>query len=486
MMPVSPLGLLLLLGLVESPEAAAEPCMLNDDETACIGDSNGCVWTQPTLGTPGTCDTETCKFTDELNCASDKSCEWESACPSKDGWKCVRQQCMATTQAECIKNPQCEWSASLKCRRTICGQYPTETCCKSEDCDWNTKVSPAICVEKMCTKTYKTESSCNANSACMWHALKGYCTEMNCNDVDECSCRNAPGCYWHVKEERCVDEKYGLCPALEIVVAIESSSSANTAFGRHANGYKALLEVLRDWAKDVPLTGETTAVNAGLTRGGIRLGIVQFSGQEPYRKCVKEFIWCLKWQDYPGTTESKQSELTGTFSAINSNINTQSTAINKGARIQAGMVAAGNLFKKAASNRKKILFIFVDSTVVDFESTGTALTTLNNQGVVRFGIVLRKGSSQSSADTTAVNQLKTQTSSPTGSTTVSMTHDMVASNLFDKICEPTSTFGKYIVGTGVDDNDQAGYHKPCETYNTAFQCAVDRGCHWSSSDQDCL
>eukprot|EP00659_Diplonema_papillatum_P004789 gene4789-7382_t len=172
MMPVSPLGLLLLLGLVESPEAAAEPCMLNDDETACIGDSNGCVWTQPTLGTPGTCDTETCKFTDELNCASDKSCEWESACPSKDGWKCVR------------------------------------------------------------------------------------------------------------------------------------------------------------------------------------------------------------------------------------------------------MVAAGNLFKKAASNRKKILFIFVDSTVVDFESTGTALTTLNNQGV--------------------------------------------------------------------DDNDQAGYHKPCETYNTAFQCAVDRGCHWSSSDQDCL
>ncbi|KAJ9445197.1 hypothetical protein DIPPA_04612 [Diplonema papillatum] len=260
--------LLLFLGLAARAMAQMPMCFMYRSESDCMN-SGQCEWDQ-SAGFRGACVDVPCKYTDQALCEWDSSCEWDDACPDRVDWICVEKRCTANDQHTCQSDPRCEWSSRLQCTLAKCASYPTEKCCKHHsECEWNMVNSPASCTMGYCPQLYTTQSACDGDSSCTW--ANGQCASTSCNDLDECPCRNADGCFWDAagSKKKCVDESFGKCPVLDVVLILDGSGSMASSFGRHPHGFYAMVEILRDWVHTIPLTGEK-AQNCAMTSTACR------------------------------------------------------------------------------------------------------------------------------------------------------------------------------------------------------------------------
>eukprot|EP01061_Rhynchopus_euleeides_P031641 TRINITY_DN523_c0_g1_i4.p1 TRINITY_DN523_c0_g1~~TRINITY_DN523_c0_g1_i4.p1 ORF type:complete len:6531 (+),score=2152.69 TRINITY_DN523_c0_g1_i4:5046-24638(+) len=430
-------------------------------------------------------------------------CEWGdigTACMTHNtfGWKyatsggCEVKKCTATNRTGCEASPYCEWNSTLPsdtaCELKPCAEYPDEvTCTKNEDCLWNVEVAPAMCVIDKCVE--KTDKgSCQADGDCMWDEKNRNppkCVQKDCNEFEKCECKKDLACFWRNDgvTESCVDSRYGECPTLDLIIIIDGSGSMSRSFGRHSNGFFAIIEMLRAWIHNLPLSKEpyTVGLASPLTEKA-RIGFVQFSGEnEHYNpKTGQSYGDIVNSVAVTPPGVGVEGRLSGVVSEIDEELTWHEDNFLMGRTfIAKGLAKADEIFlsNSPQDGRIKVLMMFTDGVIADLEGTANTLAELEAQNVRRFGIVLRREPQITPIDQAAEVALKQVSSHPA----VDHVHNLQIDDIpevLTGLCDPESKWGKILVPT-------AAGHKPCTHYDEKIGCGQDKGCAWSEVLSSC-
>ncbi|KAJ9463991.1 putative Membrane-associated protein, partial [Diplonema papillatum] len=489
--------LLALAGFVDQTAGASSAvCFSYTQESACT-DVEGCEWTQ-VVGSGGACVGISCPpETAAAECNTRPGCTFDDSCPEPEDQQCVEQICDAGDLESCVSDDRCQWSSRLKCTVATCGEYPSEKCCRHDpECEWDVTVAPALCRQTYCPKTYTTQSACDQDSTCLWSTSLSKCLVLNCNELNACACRNTAGCFLDTAKDRCVESTFGQCPTLDVVLLIDGSGSMTYTFGRHPHGFYALIEILRDWIHSVPLTGEKARDKnlppEGPTTGGLRVGIIQFSGKNAgwYSYSWEGITYWYWWDGYPESRETYGN--IGTGGLLSGDVNEldddldwhDKYFLHKGTMIQGGLEDAGRMFDDSELLRQRVLFIITDGQIFDPHRLAPARKKLDKENVETFGVVVRRQSYHTSADRSAELTLAPVTSDPNEDHIMNIMLDEITSSVLNDMCNPRGKFGSLIMAK-TNTPGQAGVHQPCSSYENSNACTVDAGCKWHPSDEEC-
>ncbi|KAJ9459156.1 hypothetical protein DIPPA_31345 [Diplonema papillatum] len=441
-------------------------------ETECTA-KDTCEWDQ-TVGAKGTCVDAPCQYADETTCLTYAACEWNQDCSDVSDHKCVQKRCTAIQSDACTADPRCLWSGSA-CALASCVQFPSEKCCGAENgCHWNTEASPAFCKMTYCAATYADQAGCSADLQCMWHG--DTCLEVQCPLLDECNCKAHDMCLWDANG-MCASAVFTDCPALDIVVLLDGSSSMVDSFGRHPHGFYALANHLRDWVQRLPLSGEKAGEvpAAGSTATGFRVGFVQFAGglrQVPV------------WRTTAASAVGAKGSLSGSLAELEADITWhEQNFIGGSVLIEGGLIAANDMFGTADHGRTRILFVFVDDDIPD--ASASIVTELTGKNVEIFGIAVRRFESKTTDDLHAEASLGRIVTAPAADHLLNLQIDELKSSFLFDMCNPLSPFGSIIVSK-TDEPVQMGIHQACPLYTGSHNCTQDLGCTWHSVDHECV
>ena len=279
------------------------PCLNTPDEDDCLAVSvdipDPCT---PPAGNPDYCKLDVCDFhagndcevskcleDEEGRCETDPNCVWIPADPLPTGpvstlvGFCDEKQCLHTQQADCEKDEVCKWDGA-NCVETECGVHRNEKDCDQDaTCHWDLDSDPTNCKETPCAP-YKSQDPCNGDDDCMWTTVHGtdVCVPKTCEKYDnKCECEVDADCKWHHGQGtgQCVATAYDTCPDMDVAFVLDGSGSMSRSFGKHKHGFYGLMEILRDWLKDVPLTGDDHTAGADISSKGkgFRMTFIQFS-----------------------------------------------------------------------------------------------------------------------------------------------------------------------------------------------------------------
>jgi hypothetical protein len=283
-----------------------------------------------------------------------------------------------------------------------------------------------------------------------------------------CECLNDPKCFWNVEAPggaACVDKEYGKCPTLDLVLVVDGSGSMEEPFGRHANGFMAMMEMLRDWVANVPLSGEAATVGSASTlTEKLRVAIVQFSGsksnKDPTTGLVKNSA-----KKTPGGVGTG-----GRLSGVNAEVSTdvdwhEANFMRQGTYIAEGLSMGVDIFHASpVDGRRRALIILTDGEITDKDMLAPMRRGLSEEGVMVFGIVMRPFSSHTDMDKKAELALKPIVSTPTDEHFANLEIDQIPTEVLNGICDPNSLFGKHI--TKPDPLMGAGSSQPCPCTRT--------------------
>eukprot|EP01060_Flectonema_neradi_P004115 TRINITY_DN126_c0_g1_i5.p1 TRINITY_DN126_c0_g1~~TRINITY_DN126_c0_g1_i5.p1 ORF type:complete len:2481 (+),score=607.87 TRINITY_DN126_c0_g1_i5:393-7445(+) len=497
-----------LLGCVNSPclSYGCDQAGCNaatDDFCGWSGDSCERVPVCPTYTTQPTCDADTvnackwdgskcrervCNHGAEESCTTDpEGCEWDTS-----DMVCSKIECTYTSDTECAQAPEgCVWKTEEKlCTKDrcqgqtcevnewccACAAHADEVTCNHDDaCHWSVDVAPSMCKKKYCSK-FTEEGSCSTDpeQKCSWDS--GKCADKNCTKITEpCPCNKDLGCFWDGSNRECVAGQFGGCPLMDVVIAIDSTTSMQGVFGRHPNGYYAMVEKIRDWVKGIPLSGTPGKQFKDSPTQGVRIGIVQFAAE----------AGAIKTPNGVGS----EGHVTGDLDEILKDLDyheknivgTDRAFINSALDLTKGMLAS--------VTRKRILLVLTDSELKDAAATSTVsnLRTLLGMQVQTFGLLLRPTAAFDPATSMAREALKSITSTVQDEHFADATVDDLDSILW-ALCDPHKTFGALIAKSATGSMSAS---TPCPMHLEKDACDADLSCRWSDrllacTDSGCL
>ncbi|KAJ9436100.1 hypothetical protein DIPPA_15866, partial [Diplonema papillatum] len=458
---------------VASGICATRACY-HEDEEGCIADAAGCGWSTVNQA----CTAKQCAAGDRERCVAESMCEWEETC----GAGCIVKPCAHAGESACAGDPQCEW-LNGECAVLPCAGYVDERCCgQSDDCQWDVLTSPAVCAVKPCA-TAADEDACGAEPGCMWFGTPAKCVEKSCDLLgtgDKCACNADTDCFFVAAAAgaHCTLQRYGSCPTMDIVVLLDGGASMATAFGRHPVGFYGLVEIIRHWAKHLPLSKDTADVTAPLAdTQTTRLSFVQFAGSSEWDAGDSRQILT------PGITEPGTSggRLTGSLSEINTDLTFHSN--NPLASAQAGSgttkkylsAALGKAGKMLGASpvdgRKKVVIVLVNGELDDASEYRDYKTVLNALQAEVFGAAL----SRAGTDADAVSDLNNYVvSEPKQGRARSVTLDTLG-EVLSSLCDPMDAWGQYLVDESTS----------CAQATLRKTCLKNGGCTWSDQSLTC-
>ncbi|KAJ9440832.1 hypothetical protein DIPPA_09018 [Diplonema papillatum] len=374
------------------------------------GAKGTCEWDQA-VGAKGACVDEPCQYGDKAACGLDASCDWNEACGDAAAHECVPKRCAATASAACTADVRCRWSGSA-CAPAPCVEYPSEACCDaSAGCEWSLASSPAYCKQTYCSGAHAAQTPCQADAQCAWHG--GICVAFSCrlHAGAECECKAHDACLWDPVIKSCDSATFTACPALDVVVLLDGSAAMASGFGRHPHGNLALAEVLRDWVRALPLSGEKAGAAAPAVPSGFRVGFVQYAASEAFAAIGRA-------TDYSNV--GTKGRLSGDLAELEADLTWHEQNLVGGpSKIDKGLVVANGMFEASNQPRARILLAFACGGIQDSSSVAASLAPLDAKNVDRFGITLRRSSTQSLAEQAADTSLRAIASLPTADHTLS-------------------------------------------------------------------
>ncbi|KAJ9438912.1 hypothetical protein DIPPA_02028 [Diplonema papillatum] len=446
-------------------------CVANKVERDCLADLEDCTWT--TINGADQCMVTPCRAGSAADCQKDPLCVWEvDACDGTTA-KCKKAGCTAyQSDFDCTSDPRCAWLGNM-CDMKECTQYTNDACCdKQTGCKWSIATTPATCQQKECY-AIQSQQKCDDNPNCMFDnkANPAGCVDLDCTKYpDKCACNQNDKCYYkdNASPKQCVSEFYGMCPTTDIVVVFGGTASMGESFARHPIGYYALVEMLRDWVTALPLSQEPASTGTGSQANSetVRVGLVQFAGGATAGTATG------------GRLSGQAGQLTGDLDWHEANFAAGD------ALIQSGLERATGIFQSdsPSDGREKVLIVITDSKIQDTDKVKAAIDTLDNIGVQRFGIVVRKLDSQTKVDADAEASLKPMTSDLQNDHFVNIELDGLPDHLAG-ICDPNAKWGSQIVTN--PPGTSTGVHLPCTAYKQESACASDVGCVWSDTAGVC-
>ena len=459
-------------------------------EAACNSLPPSCGW-DSTL-TPAACVPVPCYYATQAECLADPKgeCDWDASCPTWGAPKCVPKRCNTDshkTQPGCVADRLCEWTAQLTCQVNYCAAKKDEACCNHDPkCGWDVSTAPSFCKDKYCPSTHDSQARCDLDAQCQWQKSGDICEPKDCNKP-KCDCKQDPKCFWSDAGTRCVTVENARCPTMDVVLLVDGSGTMNYQFGRHPQGFGALMEMLRDWMRGLPLTGELAGspLPGMPTNGGLRIGMIQFSGENG------RYGIAAVAPSYPAIIGTG-GKLSGDLSELEADLDWhEQHFIRKGTMIERGLARAGDMFDAAhgAGVRQRVLIVISDGKIHDKDALVQARAVLDAEQVRVFGVVVRRNQQHTQEDMDAEDTLRPITSDPHTTHFLNVLIDEIPEQVLAGLCDPYGTFGSALVdpvkklppSTGT----QAGKHWPCYQYRSADSCVLDPGCTWSNTDSKC-
>ncbi|KAJ9435650.1 hypothetical protein DIPPA_19619 [Diplonema papillatum] len=455
---------------VASGICATRACY-HEDEEGCIADATGCGWSTVNQ----TCSAKQCAAGDRESCVAESMCEWEETC----GAGCIVKPCAHAGESTCAGDPQCEW-LNGECAVLPCAGYANEKCCDQfDDCQWDVRTSPAVCAVRPCV-TAAGKDACDAESGCMWFGAPEKCVEKSCDLLgtdDKCACNADTDCYFvsAATGAHCTLQQYGSCPTMDIVMLLDGGASMSTVFGRHPVGFYGLIEIIRQWAKHLPLSKDTADVTAPLAdTQTTRLSFVQFAGSSEWDAGDSRQILTPGITD-PGTSGGR---LTGSLSEINTDLtfhsdNPLAQGSGKAKKyLSAALDKAGKMLGTSpVDGRKKVVIVLVNGELDDASEYRGYKTVLNALQAEVFGAAL----SRAGTDAGAVSDLNNYVvSEPKEGRARSVTLDTLG-EVLSSLCDPMDAWGQYLVDESTS----------CAQATLRKTCLKNGGCTWSDQLLTC-
>lgn len=453
----------------------AAPCLSIPTEDGCIaaGDGAGtCVFNA--ARTPA-CQARRCLYDNQNACVADtaNACAW-----STDGGvdACFQSQCAGLSQAACGSLVQCSWNGGLgRCDVGYCGFHVNEkNCAADRKCLWNVGQTPAACGPQPCrilNNDADPRTACAANPSCVWslQSQNGYadmCVPLTCDYITtSCGCAAMSGCVW--RNDQCRDSRFVQCKPTDVVFLVEATNNMNMAFGRHPNGFIGIVEAIRTWSRQAPLSSTIDAA-------GFRLGFVGYGATTPLVTAQGSGAGGNLTNNINTWAEPKQEldQIEAQQATIYANGAGSNVAINP------GLQAAKAIFEaNTAGNRNRILIILGASPITDGASNlELTISELEKLNVQIFTTVIRRFSSITNAEQLAATFLRPIASDPSQLHFLFTTIDDMQRNLLDDFCDPTSNTG---IALGIDRNKVL----PCDWLQSASECNMQATCQWNATAQ---
>ena len=428
-------------------------------EDSCVTDPEGCEWATDDM----VCTKTECTYTEEAKCtqaAAAEGCQWKA-----EEKLCVKDRCQSAT---CEANPWC-------CE---CAAHADEVTCNHDDkCHWSVDDAPSMCKVKYCSR-FSEQGSCSTDpqQRCSWDSVDGECADKNCTKIGEpCPCNKDLGCFWDGSKKECVTGQFGGCPLMDVVIAMDSTTSMQGAFDRHPNGYYAMVEKIRDWVKGIPLSGTLGKAFKESPAQGVRVGVVQFAAEAGAIKSPQGV-------GSAGHVTGDLDELLKDLDFHEKNIvGTERAYIKSALDLTKGMLGS--------VTRKRILLVLTDSELKDAATTATVqnLRTLLGMQVQTFGLLLRPTTAFDASSSTAREALKMITSTVQDEHFADATIDELDSILW-ALCDPHKQFGALIAKSATGSGSAS---TPCPNHLEKDACDTDLSCRWSDrllscADSGCL
>ena len=471
---------------------------------------------QPCAWKDGKCAVRACLAKSESTCTGD--CAWRTEGKTVPAGPvttlvefCRYDPCHSLHDSwSCSRNSACHFDYNTyTCTVGGCAAHKDDATCGADaKCQWDAHApwDQPQCKEGPCAN--KAKSSCNANSACMFkgsNCVPKTCEKYNVPTPDMCACGRDTDCKWHhdATHPHCNDPKFSTCPDLDIAMVLDGSGSMRAQFGNHPHGFRGMMEMMRTWARQVPLTGDNhkSGKNAAKGTGQMRLTFIQFSIADA-TPAMDHPMNCAIGQCTDGMLSGRLDELEGDISWHEGHYQAGWTYIH--AALQD---VADHTFLPANSPpwRKHVVIIVADGGLTDFdgdaccdESVGCgtdrckdtwtfkstypamltkAQTDLRNEGVVVYGVVIRKYQHHTAVDAAAEIKLKTLVSDPRDDHYVNVMLDDLVGTVLNTLCDPTSKFGKSLAAPKPGGGGATG----CEPRTTEAECAKNPSCAWDAT-----
>eukprot|EP01061_Rhynchopus_euleeides_P047158 TRINITY_DN9306_c0_g1_i3.p1 TRINITY_DN9306_c0_g1~~TRINITY_DN9306_c0_g1_i3.p1 ORF type:complete len:615 (+),score=179.70 TRINITY_DN9306_c0_g1_i3:1-1845(+) len=267
------------------------------------------------------------------------------------------------------------------------------------------------------------------------------------------------------------------------------------SFGRHKHGFYGLMEIMRDWMKTVPLTGDDHTMGASITSKGkgFRITFIQFSKRDADPD-EDHPMGCKVGECTDGLLSGNRDELQGDIEWHEDNYQKSWTYLNA-----ALMDVADHTFlpSQSPSWRQHVAIIIADGGLTDYDGdscTGgcgrgrdrkwrakyknrllAAQEKLREEDVTVFGVVIRRFDYHSFQDENAAVKLKPLLTEPADDHFLNLMLDEVPSELLNKLCDPNSKFGKQLTRA-----TSAGCTSKVEA-----DCKAAAVCQWDSLRMRC-
>ncbi|KAJ9442392.1 Halomucin [Diplonema papillatum] len=460
-------------------EVADPKCTQTGEEDGpCV--RNVCEWDATV--SPAKCTSIPCvSLFEQSSCDTDSACQWTSD-------SCSELPCIADTFGTCTSDPKCQWDAfaSPSCSVRYCAAYTEEEACNNDPiCHVDSTATPIRC-ERLACGYAEDEAECTGD--CVWvdnaggalpttaayAAAPAFCRPKTCYDLTtSCECStSALACHW--ESNKCISENFQQCPDLDVLFLVDGSWSMQNSFGKHAHGYYALMEMLKDWMATVPVTGDKAGAGvAGGSTGAFRITFVQFSaaGATGIRKAI--------------CTECTGGRLSGDRLELIADVHYhEANYIKQGTILLPALQAAEDVFKDNVAGRGKVMIILCDGMLKDnpMSDLDGEVKSIIGSGVIIFGIVIRRTQGSNSIDQEAQRLLKPLLSSPQDDYFLNLQLDEIPDTVLAQFCDPNSVLGRAVAPPVNTD------HFKCAVWGYPNECNVDAECEWQQpalSDADC-
>eukprot|EP01065_Artemidia_motanka_P019382 TRINITY_DN22_c1_g2_i1.p1 TRINITY_DN22_c1_g2~~TRINITY_DN22_c1_g2_i1.p1 ORF type:complete len:3968 (+),score=1484.88 TRINITY_DN22_c1_g2_i1:103-11904(+) len=336
--------------------------------------------------------------------------------------------------------------------------FPTRECTNDPDaCSWGNWgegifaskdecCTPGKAFPCGCSKPPGPPRKCFVKSTTSYDAQGRWTRE--CVD-DQTRCGDSSGVY--PSREKCCDKEwapYGCtlpCKALDVVIVLDGSGSMRGRFGLHPHGFYGVISMLKDWVGRLPLTGEKAGRGlVSLPNGGVRVGLVQFSGQNPYygRRGYSQAIKTPS-RDWRGMLTA--GRLSGDKDELLRDIAWhRDHFMSRGTMIRRGLELASQMFEDKTPGRQRVVILITDGRIYDERELRNARQMLDAKRAMVFGVVVRKSRCHTRTDTEAERVLKPILSGIIDEHFYNIEIEDVPGKVLNGMCDPNSQWGAYL------------------------------------------
>jgi hypothetical protein len=461
------------------------PCTAHENEDDCLQDPTSCLW-DTSINPDGNCRENKCNVDTAAKCNALLPCIWDIKVTPE---LCREDQCTPfnnlTTfnmMQECNSKDTCNLKDmpdnSTRCEERWCSGYAAEAECWSDRlCLWDNTIAPAACVDSYCGQTDDNDNCFASDRECEWDPTiinersrsrskpyDGVCLTKRCSyDITGCRCMGHNDCFWN--QNQCREWQMYNMTNVDLHVYVDGSAGLSGFFSGHAVGYIGLMEKLRMFVENSPLTGQKAGVTSSSANPGYRMMFSQYGSrngatQAPMLSSLsgdrKELMDGLHWH------ESNFQKFGGKPSICPSIKQVAAT-------IETDMAATHN-------DRNKIVIVLAAMGTGDAKFCTAALETLDDMNVQVFGIGIMN-SDESTLDTDTNNTIITIASNPPELHAWAATVENFIPNVFhftdDWAIDPTFVPNVVITMANMDR------HGSCQTYpDNRLMCMRNPFCDW--------